>query len=266
MLSSIVASLTTHFKELYQYREVLVNILSQDLKVKYKRTYLGYFWSLLNPTLQLLVLAAVFSHIVQKEIKEYTLYLFSGLLAWNFFQATVTASSTALLENENFIKKIYLPKLIFPLSKLCLKAIDFLFALVALSVIGILLGFSVKTTILLLPFAILLLFTFTFGIGLLVSVATIYFRDIQYLLTVFLQLLYFATPIMYQESLFPEKFRMVLRINPLLIIINLFHKLVYEGVIPNAMEWLSAAGLAISFLGAGLYLLNELEEDLVFRM
>src|SRR5882672_5965498 len=103
-------SLKSTLIDSYQYREVLYNLLARDLKVKYKRTYLGYFWSLLNPILQLAVLTLVFSHIVRLGIKDYTLFLFAGLLAWTFFQSALTMASTSLLENENFIKKIYLPK------------------------------------------------------------------------------------------------------------------------------------------------------------
>jgi ABC-type polysaccharide/polyol phosphate export permease len=166
------------FTEIYQYREVLYSILSRELKVKYKRTYLGYLWSLLNPVLQMAVLAAVFSHIVNKGVKDYTLYLFSGLLAWNFFSTTVQTSSRSLLENENFIKKIYLPKVLFPLSKLCMRWIEFIFSLVALSLIGLVIGMKVKATVLLLPFAMISLSTFTLGLSLIAAIATVYFRDV----------------------------------------------------------------------------------------
>lgn len=245
---------------------MLRNILSQDLKVKYKRTYLGYFWSLLNPILQLTVLATVFSHIVRQGIRDYTLYLFSGLLAWNFFQSTLQTASMCLLENENFIKKIYLPKMIFPMSKLCLRAIDFLFSLVALTVIGLVIGASFKVTFLLLPFAIVLLFSFTLGFALLVSVGTVFFRDIQYFLTVFLQLLYFATPIIYPVDLLPEKYAFLLRLNPVFSQITLFHRLIYDGVVPTAQEWGSALAVSFFSLLLGLTVMRKLENELVFRM
>ena len=110
----------THTKialaDCFRFREVLYNLLSQDLKIKYKRTFLGYFWSVLNPTLQLAVLSAVFSQMMRMGMPHYALFLFSGNLAWTFLSGLDITASSALLENESFIKKIYLPKILFPLS------------------------------------------------------------------------------------------------------------------------------------------------------
>lgn len=254
------------FLEIYRYREVLYSILSRELKLKYKRTSLGYFWSLLNPVLQMAVLAAVFSHIVNKAVNDYTLYLFSGLLAWNFFSTTVQTSSKALLENENFIKKIYLPKIIFPLSKLCMRGIEFFFSLIALTLIGFVIGLKVKATVVLLPIAIILLCVFTLGISLIVAVATVYFRDVEYLVTVFMQLLYFATPVMYPVSMLPEHYRFVLSLNPFYSQIQVFHALIYDGVLPSAQVWSTAFGVSAVSLIAGLFVLLRCEDELVFRM
>lgn len=262
----MVTRLRTTIAECYSYREVLFNILSQDLKVKYKRTFLGYLWSLLNPVLQLAVLSAVFSHVVRLGMKDYTLYLFSGLLAWTFFQSTSTAAATALLENENFIKKVYLPKMLFPLSKMCLKAVDFMFSLVALSLIGIVLGYNFHLTILYLPVAVMVLFIFTLGISVSLSIGTVFFRDVQYLLQVFLQLLYFLTPIIYPLSALPPEYQTYLKFNPLVPIVNLFQKLIYYGTMPSVEEWALASGLALVSFLVGSILLERYEEDIVYRM
>lgn len=262
----VIQSVRTALWDCYQYREVLFNLLSRDLKVKYKRTLLGYFWSLLNPVLQLAVLATVFSHFVGRGMKDYTLYLFSGLLVWTFFQSSLTMASTSLLENENFIKKIYLPKVLFPLSKLFLRAIDFIFSLVALTFIGVLCGFVFKPTVLLLPAALFLIFIFTLGWGLILAVTTVYFRDIQYLLGVFLQLLYFGTPIIYPVSALPSNFQNILKLNPLFSQIEIFQKLIYWGVTPTAQEWVNASLIALVSFFAGVWVLVSREDDLVFRM
>src|SRR5262249_2524815 len=141
-------------------------------------------------------------------------YLFSGLLAWTFFSGALASGATSMMENENFIKKIYLPKLIFPLSKVCLREVDFLFSLVALSLLGAVLGFGFSSAVLMLPAAMTILFLFTLGITIIASVLTVYFRDFQYLLGVFLQLLYFATPIMYPVSVLPKGYQEILKLNP----------------------------------------------------
>jgi ABC-type polysaccharide/polyol phosphate export permease len=265
-MTRVTEYLKTSFQDVYRFRDVLTNILSQDLKVKYKRTAFGYFWSLLNPILQLLILSAVFSHIVRLGMKDYTLFLFSGMLAWTFFSTAIQMSAHALLENENFIKKVYLPKLLFPLSKVCLRLIDFLFSLAALSLIGIVVGFSFKLTLALVPFAILILAIFSLGLGMALAVANVYFRDVQYLLTVFIQLAYFATPIMYPLSVVPPHVQRFILLNPIYPQIHLFQKLIYAGVVPGAEEWaVAVAGSVVAFF-IGIATLATFDEDLVFRM
>ena len=252
--------------DVYQFREVLFRIVSRDLKIKYKRTFLGYFWSLLNPILQLSVLTVVFSHAMRLGMKDYTLYLFSGLIAWTFFQTTLALSSTSILENENFIKKIYIPKLLFPLSRVLLRLIDFVFSLVALTLLGLALGFPLQPTLLLVPIAVCLLVLFTLGSGVIASVLTVYFRDVEYLLGVFLQLLYFATPILYPPQIIPERYQPLVQLNPLHSQILIFQKLIYYGRIPTALEWGTAAASAFFLFGLGIWMLFWFDEDLVFRM
>ena len=253
-------------EDCYRFREVFANLLSQNLKVKYKRTLLGYFWSLLNPMLQLVVLSAVFSHVMKSGLAHYPLYLFSGMLAWTFLSSSVVVSSTALLENEAFIKKVYLPKLLFPLSKVCLQIIDFGFALVALGVIMAVLGYPFRATVLLVPMAICILFFMGLGLSLIVSVATVYFRDVQYLLGVFLQLLYFATPILYPLTALPERYKTLMKFNPFYPSILLFQKLIYYGEIPTLGEWASAVSVACIFMLVGMGTLLVYDEELAFRM
>ncbi len=256
----------TTLGECYKYREVLYNLLSRDLKVKYKRTLFGYFWSLLNPILQLTLLSAVFSHIVNLRMKDYTLYLFSGLLGWTFFQSAITMASVSFLENENFIKKIYLPKILFPLSKVLLRGVDFLFSLLALCLLGIFLGFPFKSSWMLLPGAVSLLFIFTVGICLISAVLTVFFRDVQHLMQVFLQLLYFATPIIYPLSALPPRYQQVMQFNPLVSQLVIFQRILYDGHSPSGTEWAVALLVAFMSLTLGLLVLWQFEEELVFRL
>lgn len=252
--------------ECYRYREVLWNLLGQELKVRYKRTLLGYLWSLLNPILYLAILSFVFSHFVGREIENYTQYLFAGLLPWVFFQGTLISSATVLLDNETFIKKVYLPKLIFPLSKLAIRATDFLLSFFALAVLGLLIHFQYHATLLLVPLAATLLIAFTLGLGVMISIATVYFRDVQYLLTVALQLLYFATPVLYPIQALPPETAVILRWNPLYWIFNLFHQLVYWGQVPSIAEWLIAGSISVVGFSMGLFAMQKLEGELVFKM
>lgn len=254
------------FKEVYQYREVLWNLFSQDFKVKYKRTFFGFFWSLLNPICYLLVLSAVFSNFVRLGTKDYPKYLFAGLLPWMYFQSSISSCVTAFIDSENFLKKVYLPKALFPLSKTLIRSFDFLISFFALLILGGLTGFGLSWECLLLPLAILPFFFFTLGAGVLASIVTVYFRDMVYLMNIFLQLLYFLTPILYPLSSMPPKYRMVLQWNPLTSLIGIFQKLIYENQIPTPSEWAIAYGIAFTFLIGSLLILNAKEQDLVFRL
>lgn len=263
----MVRNLKVAFADCIRFREVLYNILSQDLKVKYKRTFLGYLWSLLNPILQLVVLTFVFSHMMRMGgMKDYTLYLFSGILVYNFFSGALSASATSILENEGFIKKIYLPKILFPLSRVLMREVDFLFSLVALGILLFAFGLPFKPTLAFLPFAIVIFTIFTLGLSCLVALATVYFRDVQYLLGVFLQLIYFATPILYPVQMLPEPYRPYLALNPLVLQIGLFQKLIYYGENPPLVEWTQALGMALVTFLVGAIALLWWEDDLVFRM
>lgn len=252
--------------ECYRYREVLESIVLRDLKLRYKGTALGYLWSLLNPLLQLLVLSTVFSHVVRLGMRDYTLYLFSGLLAWAFVFNSLISSAGTFLENENFIKKIYLPKAIFPLSKVCLRSIDFIFGMVALGLVGLVAGYSPHATFLLVPVAMALLFTFTLGISLMVAVMAVYFRDVQYILNVLLQALYFATPILYPISALPESYRPYMELNPLYSQVRIFQAIIYDGRLPSTQEWLVALGFSFGMLLLGLVTMKAADEELVFRL
>ncbi len=199
-------------------------------------------------------------------MRDYTLFLFSGLLAWTFFSNTVTSASVSLLENENFIKKVYLPKVIFPLCKLLLCGIDFLFSLAALSILAIFLGFKFYASVVLLPLAMLNFAAFVLGCSLIASVVTVFFRDTQYLLTVFLNLLYFLTPIIYPATALPESYQKWMALNPMTIQVNLFHKILYFGTFPTAADWLPAIAMSAVTLFGGLAILMSVEDEVVFRM
>ena len=141
-----------------------------------------------------------------------------------------------------------------------------MFSLLALTLIGWILGFAVTWTMALVPFAMALLFVFTLGLGIIVSVLTVYFRDVEYLLNLFLQLFYFMTPILYPLSAMPEHYRIWANMNPLYAHLNLFQTLIYSGKVPSIQEW-GVAGLgALISLGLGFVVLNTLEDDLVYMM
>ncbi len=255
------------FDNLMLYREVLFQLVGRDLKLKYKRMALGYLWSLLNPLLQLTVLSIVFSHIVRVDLPHYPLFIFSGFLPWTFFHNSLTQSASSFLEAEPFIKKIYLPREIFPLSKTVVTFVDFLFALGALAILALILGYHFLGNALLgLPLALALLFFFTWGCGMAFSVLTVYFRDTPYLLSVGLQMLYFMTPIFYPLDSLPGRYRTLFSCNPVYTQVHLFQQMFYHGTFPSLRAWAAAFLMSLGTFALGYCLLVWRDKDLVFRL
>jgi len=254
---------------LYSYREVLRNLVSSDLKLRFRRSFLGYGWSLLHPVLMMLILAGVFSQIMGFESAgKMVPYIFAGLVPWNFFVSTCISGGNSLLTNEALLKKIYLPKMIFPLAVLFARGVDFLFNVVALFIIVSLISFQPSWALLALPAAILLLFLFVGGITLALSAVNVYMRDAAHLMSVVLQLAFYATPIIYREEILSKHstFKVALEFNPLVHIIRLFHSILAGGVFPGAQEWGFAAAVSIGMAVMGYWIFARLERNLIFRL
>ncbi len=262
----MIQVIRTAAEDCLEYREVLYRLLSRDIKVKYKHTWLGYLWSLLNPIFQIGVMTAVFSHVVKQEMRDYSLFLVSGFIAWMFFQTSVMVAGASFLENATFLRKIYLPKILFPVEKVAFRLVDFLLSLVAVTLIAIVVGFPIHGTFALVPAGVAILSIFTLGVAILMAVAVVFFRDLMHLQSVALQLLYFATPIIYPIEALPPAYQKWMALNPLYIEIRLFQRLIYEGVVPSLSEWLSAAAIAVVLLMAGLLALKSADDEILFRL
>jgi len=257
------------FAKLYAFREVLRNLVSSDMKLRFRRSFLGYSWSLLYPMLTMLILAAVFSKIMKfGSASDMILYVFAGLVPWNFFVGSCLAGGNSILTNEALLKKIYLPKLIFPVSVVLARFVDFLFNLAALFIIVSFISFKPSWALLFLPAACVVLFLFIEGVTVALAAINVYVRDATHLMSVVLQLAFYATPIIYREDMevLSPKVRQLLEFNPLVHIIRLFHSILAEGLAPTLEQWGMAVGVAIVTAGVGHWIFMRLERHLIFRL
>ncbi|HYG75760.1 MAG TPA: ABC transporter permease [Planctomycetota bacterium] len=261
-------SFVHEFTKLYAYREVLRNLVNSDLKLRFRRSFLGYGWSLLYPVLQMLILAVVFSRVMKfGSPSEMVPYIFAGLAPWNFFVSTCMAGGNSLLTNEALLKKIYLPKMIFPMAILLARLVDFLFNIAALFIIVSLISFKISWALLLLPVAIALLFLFVGGITIALSAVNVYMRDAAHLMSVVLQLAFYATPIIYREEILTSHgYGTLLEFNPLVHIIRIFHVIIADAQMPSLQQWNMAAAVAIGTAVLGCALFARLERNLIFRL
>ena len=212
-----------NLKELFSYRELFYIFAWRDIKVRYKQTIIGITWAILQPFLLMVVFSVFFGNLAKmpSDGVPYPIFVFSGLLFWNYFSVSLTGASDALVANENVVKKIYFPRLLLPLSSTITPLIDFALALVIL--IGLMIYFHFTPTItgiILFPFLILLSFLSAAGLGSLLAAINVRYRDIRYALPFFIQTLFFLTPVIYPTTLIGEKYQWLLALNPMTGIIE----------------------------------------------
>lgn len=253
-------------EELYGTRNVLWRLVSQQLILRYRRTALGYLWTLINPLLMMLVMAAVFSVLFKADLKTFTVFLFAGMIPWSFFNSVVTQSCTSLINNEGLIKKIYLPKIIFPLSLASALLIDSMLSFVVLLLIIVVIGGSVSSAIMFIPVAYILVFLFSVGIGLMISVATVFFRDLQHIILIAMQGLFFLTPVLYNRDALAGMVAWLVGLNPVVPFIELFRFPLYLTTVPSANVVVPAILISLFTMSIGLFVFLRYEREIVFRL
>ena len=251
-------------RQLVRFWPVVQNMVVQELRVRYQRSILGFVWTLLNPLLMMVILSWVFSHIVGK-VDNYPLFLFAGMVPWSFLSVSLNDCSVSIINNEALIRKIYLPKLVFPLARVLIALVTFMLSLGALFVLLWPLGARPSFAMLFLPVAILLLASFTIGLGLIAATLNTFYRDCGHLIAVVLQAWYFATPILFPISaLENEQWRM--RLNPAFYFIEIFHDILYTGCWPRIGLVATAAVIAATTMGIGCAIFKSQEDKMVFRL
>lgn len=261
----VLATMSEDATQLRRFWPVVQNMVAQELRVRYQRSVLGFFWTLLNPILMMVTLTVVFSQLLDQDPKSYAIRLFAGLVPWGLLSGCLTECAFCIITNEGLIRKIFLPKLIFPLTRVLINLVTMVLSFAALFLLLAPLGANLKPQMLLLP-AIILLFTlFSLGLGLIVATMNTFYRDCSHLVTVFLQAWYFATPILYPAERFASV-PWMLWLNPAYPFIRLFQIVICEGFWPSPSLFLAAAGLATVSLGVGYAAFKSNEDKLIFRL
>jgi ABC-2 type transport system permease protein/lipopolysaccharide transport system permease protein len=260
-----LALLVDERRQLIRYWPVVQNMVRQELHVRYQRSVLGFLWTLLHPILMMTTMTIAFSQIFNISGTAYAVYLFSGMVPWTFLQGSINECAYTYIHNEGLIRKIYLPKLIFPLIRVLINLITFVLSMTALFVMLIPIGARPSWAMLALPVAVLLLTMFAMGLGLLVATANTFFRDLGHLVSVVLQAWYFLTPIVYEASVFKSgaaKFWL----NPAYPFVRMFQTIIRDAAWPDPTTLGAAAGIAVVSLGIGYVAFKSQEQKLVFRL
>jgi lipopolysaccharide transport system permease protein len=234
-------------KEVYKYREFLKNSIYKDLKTRYKGSFFGFLWTFLNPFLMLVVYSVLFSIIVRMPVDNYPIFLFSTLLAWNFFQSVVQSNSSSIVSSGNLIKKIYFPHEIIPLSVVFGGLINYVYSFIILIPALVFFGYYPNLNYLWLPLVILIQTLLVLGVSLLVSSLNVFFRDLEHILTIFLNALFYLTPVLYPMSIIPNEYHWLFLWNPLSVLVNAYRDIFYYNQTPD-MNSLYIVGVLSVFL------------------
>lgn len=254
-----------NIRKLFSYRELILSLTKKELKVKYRGSVLGFFWSLLNPILTMLVYSFVFSIVLQVGTPQFAIFLICALLPFNFLSNSVNNGASSIIANSNLVNKIYFPREIIPLSIILANLFNFLLELVALFIVMGIMGYRFYIYLYLLPVVIFIQFFLVVGMTLLVSALNVFFRDLQHLITIIMMVWFFGTPIIYPLSMVPEKYQFIIKINPMTIYAayyrNIFYYVKYpEGAgFPSALETLTAVGITLLIFFIGYFIFKKLE-------
>jgi ABC-type polysaccharide/polyol phosphate export permease len=262
----MIKQLIKHMAELRADRAVLRQLISQQLILRYRRTALGYLWTLINPLVMMTIMAVVFATLFKADLKTFTVFLFAGMIPWNFFSSVVTQSGTSFINNESLIKKIYLPKMIFPLSIAFSLMIDSALSFLALFAIILAIGGSLSWAVLFIPVAYFMLFFFALGIGLIMSIATVFFRDLQHVILIVMQALFFLTPILYKPESLVGKVAWLVELNPVVPFIELFRAPLFQASLPSTGVIIQALLFSVLAMLVGLLVFLQQEKKIVFRL
>lgn len=248
------------YKELYAYREMILSLVRRDLQGRYKGSMLGFLWTFLNPLLQLCVYTIVFSMILRNDIEDYYLHLFVALVPWLFFSVSISGGCSCIRSQQDMVKKIYFPREVLPISFVTSQFVNMLLSFVVVLVVVAFSGRGINfIAIMYLPVIMIVEYMLALGSALIVSSATVYIRDLEYLLGIVTMAWQFLTPIMYSIDIVPERLMSLFMLNPMTPVIIAYRDILYFGKVPELGTLLHATGVGVGLLIIGFIVFGKLK-------
>ncbi len=248
------------------YRFLLKQLVIRDFKTKYKRSVLGMFWSFLNPLLLMLVLYIVFSTLFRSSIANFSVYLLTGIVCWNFFSEATSMCLSSITGNASLIMKVYVPKYMYPFSRSVSSLVNLTLSLIPLFIVLVITRTRFTLKFLLLPYPILCLFLFSLGMGLILASIMVFFRDTQFLWGVVSTLWMYLTPIFYDVNIIPAKLMTMYKMNPLYHILRIFRVLLINGVSPEPKAYLLCFIASVVPFLIGVWIFKKTQDRFVLYL
>ncbi len=254
-----------------RYKYLLWDLVSKDIKTKYRRSVLGVLWSILNPLLMMAVLTTVFSTIIRVNVEGgFALFYLTGYIMFNFVSEATGFALYTITSAAPLIKKVYIPKYVFPLQKCIFSFVNMLFSLIAFVIVFIAFCFAGKVTphvtMLLFPIPMIYLFVFCFGICLILSAMMVFFRDIGHIWTILLTVWMYLSPIIYPLDILPENLIKFVKLNPLTHYITYFRDVMIYGRVPSLSENIICISYSISFFLFGVAMFRKKQDKFVLHI
>ncbi len=222
------------FKELYQYREFLYTNVKKDIRGKYKASFLGVLWSFINPLLQVVVYAIVFPYIMRVQTPNYLVFLICGIIPWTWFTSSLMNGTTSITNNANLIKKVYFPREILPISVVTSGMVNFFISCIIILIFALFGGTGISWHIVFVPIVAIIQYLVQLGFAFILSAINVYVKDVEYMVNFLLNLIFYATPILYTADMFAgSKFAWIFKINPMAYIVDSYRRIFYAHLMPN---------------------------------
>lgn len=250
----------------FKYNNLLFELVVRDIKIRYRKSVLGLLWTLLNPLMTMIVMTIVFSSLFKSNIPHFPVYFLTGSILFSFHSDATSQALMSIISNASLIKKVYIPKYLFPLSRVLSSMVNLGFAFVALLLVMLFDGAPIHATVLLFFIPICYLILFTTGLGLILSAITVFFRDIHHLYGVLTLLWTYMTPIFYPASIISDQYKWIFTYNPMYYYINFFREIMINGKFPGLADNLLCLSIGILTLIVGLFTFYKCQNKFILHV
>lgn len=246
------------FKEIINYREMIINLVKKDLRGRYKGSVFGFLWTFINPLFQLLIYTLAFTYILDSGIEQYYLWLFVALIPWIFFSSSIVGGSTSIRASKDLVTKIYFPREVLPIAYVTSCFVNMLLTFIIIFITVIIAGRGIHLSICMLPVVWIIEYILALGMAMFFSAITVYFRDMEHIMGIILQGWIYLTPVLFQ---IPDKAvaKAIMTINPMSPIILAYRDILYDGVFPSSERLLYSLGFALFFFFLGFFAFGRLK-------
>lgn len=252
-----------HIVNFKKYGYLLLSLVKRDFTLKYRRSFLGILWSVLNPLFMAAIITTVFNNLFRVRTEHFPVYYLTGSLMFTLMSDATSGALTSVLGASSLIKKVYIPKYIFPMEKCLFAFVNMLFSFIALLIVMLVLGVSFKPTILLFWIPMLYVLVFSTGVGMILAAVNVFFRDIGYLYGIWTVAWMYLTPVMYPQEMLPQSFRNVLVFNPMFHYIDYFRKIMMYNTVPDLATNMTCIVFSLSAFAVGLVIFKKTQRKFI---